>query len=173
MGWREGVEGGRGRERTHNQHTQRHTPASSPTPRHTTQHTTYNAQQPTNQHASRITTPSHDPAASPDTLPTAAPPLPCQSDVPTSQTHSTRHILSQVFGKPVLVNQSVRFKLAELKTEIELLRALLYRGTAMYVGGGDATLLASMAKLKVGTCCKIHRPSSDHPSDLQCYLDLT
>mmetsp|Transcript_1155 Transcript_1155/g.1925 ORF Transcript_1155/g.1925 Transcript_1155/m.1925 type:complete len:426 (+) Transcript_1155:1-1278(+) len=56
----------------------------------------------------------------------------------------------KAFGKPVIANQVVRFRLAELQTEIELLRALTYRATAKYVDGGDATLLASMCKLKVG-----------------------
>merc|ERR1711970_805908 len=55
-----------------------------------------------------------------------------------------------VFGKAVLDNQYVHFRLAELQTEIELLRALLYRVTAMYVHGEDATMLASMGKLKGG-----------------------
>jgi citronellyl-CoA dehydrogenase len=56
----------------------------------------------------------------------------------------------KVFGKPIIANQAVRFRLAELQTEVEHLRALIYRATAKYVGGGDATLLASMAKLKMG-----------------------
>ena len=37
----------------------------------------------------------------------------------------------QVFGKSVLDNQYVHFRLAELQTEVELLRSLLYRITAM------------------------------------------
>jgi citronellyl-CoA dehydrogenase len=55
-----------------------------------------------------------------------------------------------IFGKPVLDNQVVHFTLAELKTEVEALRALTYRATEMYVAGGDVTELASMAKLKAG-----------------------
>jgi len=55
-----------------------------------------------------------------------------------------------IFGKPVLDNQIVHFTLAELKTEVEALRALTYRATEMYVAGGDVTELASMAKLKAG-----------------------
>lgn len=54
----------------------------------------------------------------------------------------------KIFGKPVLHNQVVHFTLAELQTEIEAVRALLYRATELYVGGDDVTLLASMAKLK-------------------------
>jgi citronellyl-CoA dehydrogenase len=56
----------------------------------------------------------------------------------------------KIFGKPVLDNQVVHFTLAELQTEIEALRALLYRATALYVKGQDVTQLASMAKLKAG-----------------------
>jgi citronellyl-CoA dehydrogenase len=55
-----------------------------------------------------------------------------------------------IFGKPVLDNQVVHFTLAELKTEVEALRALVYRATEMYVAGGDVTELASMGKLKAG-----------------------
>ncbi|RIK96272.1 MAG: acyl-CoA dehydrogenase [Burkholderiales bacterium] len=56
----------------------------------------------------------------------------------------------QAFGQPLLANQYVHFKLAELNTEIECLRALLYRAVELYVGGADVTQLASMAKLKAG-----------------------
>ncbi len=54
------------------------------------------------------------------------------------------------FGKPLLDNQFIQFKLAELKTEIEALRALTYRAAELYVAGEDVTELASMAKLKAG-----------------------
>jgi citronellyl-CoA dehydrogenase len=54
------------------------------------------------------------------------------------------------FGKSILDNQYVHFKLAELKTEIECLRALVYRATELYIAGQDVTELASMAKLKAG-----------------------
>ncbi|MCD6675440.1 MAG: acyl-CoA dehydrogenase family protein [Burkholderiaceae bacterium] len=56
----------------------------------------------------------------------------------------------QAFGQPLLANQYIHFKLAELNTEIECLRALLYRAVELYVGGADVTQLASMAKLKAG-----------------------
>jgi len=56
----------------------------------------------------------------------------------------------QVFGKSVLANQVVRFRLGELQTELECLRALTWKATEMVVAGEDATLLASMAKLKAG-----------------------
>jgi len=54
----------------------------------------------------------------------------------------------QIFGQSVLDNQYVHFRLAELKTEIEALRALVHDTAERYVGGEDVTPLASMAKLK-------------------------
>lgn len=54
------------------------------------------------------------------------------------------------FGKPVLDNQVVHFRLAELRTEVELLRALTWSAVEQYVSGRDVTKLASMAKLKTG-----------------------
>lgn len=56
----------------------------------------------------------------------------------------------QAFGKSVLDNQIVHFTLAELKTEVESLRALTYMATQHYVEGKDVTEWASMAKLKAG-----------------------
>jgi len=54
------------------------------------------------------------------------------------------------FGRPLLDNQFIQFKLAELKTEIEALRALVYHTTERYVAGEDVTELAAMCKLKAG-----------------------
>ena len=56
----------------------------------------------------------------------------------------------QIFGQSVLDHQVVHFRLAELKTEIEALRALTYRAADHYLQGQDVTDLASMAKLKAG-----------------------
>ncbi|MDP6705109.1 MAG: acyl-CoA dehydrogenase family protein [Alphaproteobacteria bacterium] len=56
----------------------------------------------------------------------------------------------KVFGQSVLDNQVVHFRLAELQTEVELLRSLLHRAVELYVGGEDVTRLASMVKLKAG-----------------------
>lgn len=55
-----------------------------------------------------------------------------------------------VFGKAVLDNQVVHFRLAELRTEVEALRALSWSAVEQYVSGKDVTRLASMAKLKCG-----------------------
>ena len=56
----------------------------------------------------------------------------------------------QAFGKSILDNQVVHFRLAELRTEVEALRSLTYRAVETYVSGKDATRLASMAKLQCG-----------------------
>jgi citronellyl-CoA dehydrogenase len=56
----------------------------------------------------------------------------------------------QIFGQSVLDNQYVHYKLAEVATEIELLRALIYTATEHYISGKDVTRWASMAKLKAG-----------------------
>ena len=56
----------------------------------------------------------------------------------------------QIFGKSVLDHQVCHYKLAELKTEVECLRSLVYRAVEEYQGGTDVTMLASMAKLKAG-----------------------
>ncbi|CAA0091240.1 Acyl-CoA dehydrogenase [BD1-7 clade bacterium] len=54
------------------------------------------------------------------------------------------------FGKPLLDNQAVHFRMAELQTEVEALRSLLYRACDAYLEGENVTRLASMAKLKSG-----------------------
>ncbi len=57
------------------------------------------------------------------------------------------------FGQPILSNQVVHFRLAELQTEVEALRSLVYRCCERHVaepGDGEVVKLASMAKLKAG-----------------------
>jgi len=56
----------------------------------------------------------------------------------------------KAFGKSILDNQVVHYRLAELSTEVEALRSLVYRATEEYVRGENVTMLASMAKLKAG-----------------------
>ncbi|AOG25124.1 acyl-CoA dehydrogenase family protein [Acidovorax sp. RAC01] len=56
----------------------------------------------------------------------------------------------KLFGSTLSDQQWVQFKLAELKTEVEALRALTYRACDLYVNGQDVLELASMAKLKAG-----------------------
>lgn len=56
----------------------------------------------------------------------------------------------KAFGKSILDNQCVHFRLAELQTEVELLRSIIYRTTDLYLKGKDVNQLASMLKLKAG-----------------------
>jgi len=56
----------------------------------------------------------------------------------------------ETFGKPILKNQVVQFRLAELQTEVEALRALVYDAVEGYIHGKDILTKASMAKLKSG-----------------------
>jgi citronellyl-CoA dehydrogenase len=64
----------------------------------------------------------------------------------------------EAFGKSILDNQVVHFRLAELKTEVEMLRAITYRAAALMLKGEDVTMLASMAKLRSG---RLSREISD------------
>jgi citronellyl-CoA dehydrogenase len=56
----------------------------------------------------------------------------------------------RAFGRSILDNQVVHFRMAELATEVEALRALVYRAAELLIAGEDVTRLASMAKLKGG-----------------------
>ena len=64
----------------------------------------------------------------------------------------------KIFGQAVLDFQYVHYRLAELKTEVEALRALTYRACELYINKQDVTELASMAKLKAG---RLRREVSD------------
>ena len=54
----------------------------------------------------------------------------------------------QAFGKPLLHNQYIYYKLAELQTEVEAVGALFHKAVSLYIEGNDVTQLASMVKLK-------------------------
>jgi citronellyl-CoA dehydrogenase len=60
----------------------------------------------------------------------------------------------QAFGQSILDNQFVHFRLAELRTEVEALKALVWHTTEEYVSGRPSpeqlAMLASMCKLKAG-----------------------
>jgi citronellyl-CoA dehydrogenase len=69
----------------------------------------------------------------------------------------SRHVIQETigylrdrraFGRPLLDNQYVHFKLAELQTEVEAVGALFQKAVGLYVAGHDVTQLASMVKLK-------------------------
>ena len=56
----------------------------------------------------------------------------------------------KAFGGPILDNQWVHYKLAEMMTEVEALRALVYHSVELMLDGTNVTKLASMTKLKAG-----------------------
>lgn len=68
------------------------------------------------------------------------------------------------FGKPLIDNQWIHFKLSELITEVEFLRQMCYHCVRKLQAGEDFTREASMAKLKGGrlvrevadTCMQFH-----------------
>ncbi len=60
----------------------------------------------------------------------------------------------KAFNQSLLDNQLIHFRLAELQTELESLRALLYQATEIYIAGDDVTKMASMAKFKLGQLCR-------------------
>ncbi|MCP4418625.1 MAG: acyl-CoA dehydrogenase [Chloroflexi bacterium] len=70
----------------------------------------------------------------------------------------------ETFGKPLIENQWIQFKICELLAEVEALRQLAYHCTRVLVIGGDMTKEVSMAKLKAGrlardvadTCLQFH-----------------
>lgn len=59
----------------------------------------------------------------------------------------------KTFGQPLIDNQVIHFRMGELQTEIEALRALVYRCCELYLkdqNSMEVVKLASMAKLKAG-----------------------
>ena len=70
----------------------------------------------------------------------------------------------QAFGSPLLANQYLQFRLAELSAEVDLLRQYNYACAEAYMAGRDTTRFATIAKLKAGrlqreladTCLQFH-----------------
>uniref|UniRef100_A0A8R1HNX9 Acyl-CoA dehydrogenase 6 n=1 Tax=Caenorhabditis japonica TaxID=281687 RepID=A0A8R1HNX9_CAEJA len=55
-----------------------------------------------------------------------------------------------IFGKTLLDQQYVQFRLAELEAELEATRSLLYRAVLARCQGEDVSMLTAMSKLKIG-----------------------
>ncbi len=70
----------------------------------------------------------------------------------------------RAFGAPLLANQYIQFRLAELAAEVDLLRHYNYACAEAYMRGEDTTRFATIAKLKAGrlqrdiadTCLQFH-----------------
>jgi citronellyl-CoA dehydrogenase len=70
----------------------------------------------------------------------------------------------KAFGAPLLANQHIQFRLAELDAELDLLRHYNYACAEAYMRGEDTSRFATIAKLKAGrlqrqvadTCIQFH-----------------
>ncbi len=64
----------------------------------------------------------------------------------------TRDYLRQrtAFGQPLLANQAIQFRLAELAADLDVLRTYNLACAESYVAGSDTTRQATIAKLKAG-----------------------
>ena len=56
----------------------------------------------------------------------------------------------EAFGKPLLANQVIQYRLAELIADIDVVREFCYAAADKVVAGEDATRMATVAKLKAG-----------------------
>ena len=64
----------------------------------------------------------------------------------------TKDYLQQrdAFGKPLLANQYLQYRLAELYADVDVLEAFCGTCAQTYLDGGDVTRMATVAKLKAG-----------------------
>ena len=60
---------------------------------------------------------------------------------------SRRAVARQTFGHPIIENQGIGFRLADMATEISAARMMLYEAARAYDCGGDVSSLGAMAKL--------------------------
>ncbi|HXD41856.1 MAG TPA: acyl-CoA dehydrogenase family protein [Ramlibacter sp.] len=60
---------------------------------------------------------------------------------------SRRAVERKTFGRPIIENQGIGFRLADMVTEISAARMVLYEAARVYDAGGDVSSLGAMAKL--------------------------
>jgi alkylation response protein AidB-like acyl-CoA dehydrogenase len=60
---------------------------------------------------------------------------------------SHRAVQRNTFGHPIIENQGIGFRLADMATEISAARLMLYEAARVYDQGGDVSNLGAMAKL--------------------------
>jgi alkylation response protein AidB-like acyl-CoA dehydrogenase len=60
---------------------------------------------------------------------------------------SRRAVERSTFGHPIIENQGIGFRLADMATEISAARLMLYEAARVYDEGGDVSNLGAMAKL--------------------------
>jgi len=71
---------------------------------------------------------------------------------------SARAVERQAFGKPIIDNQGIAFRLADVATEISAARMLLYEAAKAYDAGRDVSNLGAMAKLY---CSEVAHKAAD------------
>jgi alkylation response protein AidB-like acyl-CoA dehydrogenase len=72
---------------------------------------------------------------------------------------SQRAVVRKTFGQPIIDNQGIGFKLADMATEISAARMMLYEAARVYDTGGDVSSLGAMAKLFTSEVA--HRAAND------------
>jgi len=72
---------------------------------------------------------------------------------------SRRAVVRKTFGQPIIDNQGIGFKLADMATEISAARMMLYEAARVYDSGGDVSTLGAMAKLFTSEVA--HRAAND------------
>ena len=97
-------------------------------------------------------TPARSSRPWPPSRPPAPPSPPWRSASPAPPT-STRCDYAkerQAFGKPIIMNQAIAFMLADMATEIDAARLLVWRAAWLANNGGYTNAEGSMSKLKAG-----------------------
>lgn len=67
---------------------------------------------------------------------------------------SRRAVERVAFGRPIVENQGVSFKLADMATEITTGRILMYEAARVFDEGGSVATLAPITKLFTSEACK-------------------
>jgi citronellyl-CoA dehydrogenase len=58
--------------------------------------------------------------------------------------------IREAFGKPLLANQHLQYRLAELVADVDVLQEYCHAAAAKMAAGEDVTRMATIAKLKAG-----------------------
>ena len=76
----------------------------------------------------------------------------------------------QAFGRPIIMNQAIAFKLADMATEIDAARLLVWRAAWLATNGGFQHAEGSMSKLKAGeVAVRVDRGSDPDPRRLRLH----
>ena len=76
----------------------------------------------------------------------------------------------KAFGKPIIMNQAIAFMLADMATEIDAARLLVWRAAWLARNGGYTNAEGSMSKLKAGRSRRVgHRAGHPDPRRLRLH----